>query len=721
MSADGGFSRRDFLKATAVVGAGLTIGFALPRLSRGLRSRPAPFGTDGWIHIDSGGVVTLALDRTEMGQGVMTALPMILAEELEADWKTIKVAPVVVNPAGWSRDVGTGASWSVRGSYAMLRTVGAAAREMLVTAAAARWGVDPAACQARQGFVMHPPSGRRLGYGALAASANLLDVPRNPRLKTPSEFTLLGKRVKRLDTPSKVDGTAIYGIDVRVPGMLYASIERSPVFGGKLKRFDARAALGTPGVRRVVPMEGLGARKARPGKWRTYTEDGVAVLADGFWQALIGRRALEVSWAPGENQSLGSESIRRSFVQLAERQGATARSQGDAAAALRGAATRIEAVYQLPFLHQATMEPMNCTADVRPDGCDIWVPTQKQTEAQRVAAELTGLPEDKVRIHTTLLGGGFGRRQEHDYLAEAVTLSMKVGGPVQVVWTREDDVRHGFYRPAVYNKLAAGLDRSDSPVAWTHRIVGPSIREWKFNTLRSGIDKWLVEGAADLPYRIPHIRVDQVIADVPVPRGFWRSTGASHNTYVTECFFDEVARAAGRDPYELRRELLQEHPRHLAALDLAAEKSGWGRPLPAGHFHGIAVVSYADAFVAEVAEVSMGPSGKPRVHRMVCAIDCGPAVNPDIIAAQMEGGVAFGLTAVLYGEISLERGRVRQSNFHDYRLLPISEMPAVETFVVPSIAKIGSVGDPALPPVAPAICNAIFAATGRPVRRLPFA
>jgi isoquinoline 1-oxidoreductase subunit beta len=720
VSDDGRVSRRAFLKAGATIGAGLAIAFYLPpRLARWSSAPSSPLGPDGWIQIDTDGIVTLALDRTEMGQGVMTALPMILAEELEADWETIRVAPLVVNPAGWVRDVGTGASWSVRGSYDDLRHAGAAAREMLVAAAALAWNVDPSSCRAERGFVTHPPSGRRLGYGDLVSRASALEVPRAPRLKDPSEFRLIGKPVRRLDTPSKVNGTAKYGIDVRVPGMLFASIERSPVFGGTLRAIDDAGARRTPGVRRVVRLAGRGRRHARPGTWRTYTEEGVAVLADSYWQAWTGRRALKIDWDEGPNASLDSGGLRARFVELARRDGAVARQDGDSRAALAGCARVVEAVYELPFLHQATMEPMNCTAHVQADGCDVWAPLQKQTEAQLVAAEVAGLPLDRVRIHTTLLGGGFGRRQENDFVAEAVSLSKATGAPVQVIWTREDDVRHGFYRPAVYNALAAGLDAAGHPVAWTHRVVGPSIAEWKFARLPGGLDKWLVEGAADLPYAIPNVSVSHEIAEVPVPRGFWRSTGASHNTFVTECFFDEVARAAGRDPYELRRELLRDHPRHLAVLDLAADRAGWGRALPEGRFRGIAVVNYADAFVAEVAELSLSDRGTPTVHRVVCAVDCGPVVNPDIVAAQMEGGVAFGLSAVLYGEISLERGRVKQSNFHDYRLVRMAEMPVVETYIVPSNEKMGAIGDPAVPAVAPAICNAIHAATGTPVRRLP--
>ena len=720
MSVKQRFSRRDFLKAGVAAGAGLTIALYLPgRLSSSRKRAIPPLGPNAWIAIDSDGTVTLALDRTEMGQGILTSLAMILAEELDADWSQVTVAPVVDNPAAWPRTLSTAASRSVRDSYDMLRNAAAAAREMLVAAAAEQWVVDTSTCRTQQGFVVHAPSGRKLGYGSLVPRAKLLDIPEHPRLKDPREFKLIGHPIKRLDTPSKVDGTATYGIDVRVPGMLYASIERSPVFGGKVRRLDATGTKNTPGVRHVVSLEGLGQRKRKGWNWRTYTESGVAVLADGYWQAVTGRRALKVEWDGGINATLNSEQMTARFASLAERPGKKARREGDAGRALTRVGKRVEAIYEVPLLHHATMEPMNCTADVRQDGCDIWAPTQKQTHAQALAAEITGLPKDRIRIHTPLTGGGFGRRQENDYVAEAVRLSQMVGRPVQVIWSREDDVQHGFYRPPVYNKLAAGIDDSGRLVAWTHRIVGLSIMDWKYGSVQRGIDRWLVEKAADLPYRIPNIQVDQVIADFPVPRGFWRSTGASHNVYVTECFFDEVARAAGRDPYEMRRELLQEHPRQRAVLDLAAEKAGWGKPLPRGHFQGIASVHYAEAFVAKVAEVSVDAQGKPRVHRIVCAVDCGPVVNPDTVAAQMEGGVAFGLTAVLYGQITIADGGVRESNFHDYPLLRMSEMPVVETHILQSNAEIGAIGDPAVPAVAPAVCNAIFAATGTPVRRLP--
>jgi isoquinoline 1-oxidoreductase subunit beta len=443
------------------------------------------------------------------------------------------------------------------------------------------------------------------------------------------------------------------------------------------------------------------------------------VLGKGTWQALSGRRALDVEWDEGPGAANDSASLWARFAESATRPGVAARTTGDARAALAGAAQRLEVVYELPFLHHATMEPMNCTAHVRADGCDVWAPTQAQTNAQEVAAELTGLPKEKVRIHTTLLGGGFGRRAEQDFVSEAVLLSKKTGRPVQVVWTREDDVRHSFYRPATHNRLAAGLDASGKLVAWTHHIVGPAILKFKFGELDKGVDRTLVEGAANVPYAIPNVLVEQTVMDTAVPIGFWRSVGSSHNAFVTECFFDEIARAAKRDPYEFRRELLKEQPRHLAALDLAADKAGWGKALPEGRFRGIAVAESFGSFVAQVAEISLGSDGSPRVHRVVVAVDCGPYVNPDTIVAQMESGVVYGLSAALYGEITLEKGRVQQSNFHDYPVLRMAEMPRVETHIIESAGKMGGIGEPGTPPIAPAVANAIHSGTGRPVRRLP--
>src|SRR5438094_1765556 len=707
-------SRRDFVATSA----GLVIAFHLPSRSPRADIDDAPFSPNAWLRIGSDGIVTLTVDKSEMGQGSQTGLAMILGEELDADWSTVRLGPVPENPAGWSRRMSTGGSTAIHTSWEPLRKAGAAAREMLLDAAASTWGVDRASCRAERGAVVHGPSKRRLTYGRLVAKAAKLPVPKDPPLKDSKDFRLLGTRVPRLDTPAKVDGSAVFGIDVKVPGMLVASIERCPVFGGTLKSYDATKAKAVPGVRAVVALEpspwtGTG------GAWAAGCAAGIAVVADTYWQAVTGRRALEIQWDEGDATSLESDALRAQFVKLAEQPGVEARKDGDAAASLAGAAKKVEAVYEVPFLHHATMEPMTCTAHVRSDGCDIWVPTQNQTRAQEVAAEITGLPKEQVRVHTTFLGGGFGRRLEPDFVSEAVRVSKAVGAPVKVIWSREDDVQHGVYRPATYNKFAAGLDASGTPLAWTHRIVAPPIL-LKFGPLDKGIDRTLIDGAANLPYAIPNLLVDQVAADLlPVPLGFWRSVGLSQNAFVTECFFDEVATAAGKDPFELRRQLLHDKPRHLRTLELAAKQAGWGSPLPAGRGRGIAIAEWDPTVCAQVAEVSAGPDGSVRVHRVVCAVDCGPTVNVGQIEAQLQGGIVYGLTAALYGEITIERGRVKQSNFTDYPMLHINEMPVVEVHVVPSNDKQGGIGEPSVGPIAPAVCNAIFAATGKRVRRLP--
>lgn len=718
MKADARVSRRDFLKTGATTAAGLTIAFYIPsrftEVARGhassLPGNDAAFAPNGWVHIGTDGIVTITVDKSEMGQGVNTSYPMLVAEELDADLASVRVGAAPENPAGWTRRMGTGGSSSVRSSYDTLRKAGATARGMLVAAAAEQWGVDASACRTEKGAVIHTATGRTLGYGALASRAATLTVPSDPPLKSPADFRLLGTRVRRLDTPVKVNGTARFGIDTRVPGMLYASIERSPAFGGSVSRVDDSRARTMPGVKRVVQLAAV--RSAR-------SENAVAVVADSYWHALAARRALTVEWNDGPNGSLDSAAIRARLAQLAEKPGIPARTEGDAGAAMKGAAKTIEAVYEVPYLAHATMEPMNCTAHVRADGCDVWAPTQGQSGTQQVAAEVAGLSPEQVRVHTTYLGGGFGRRSETDFVAEAVHLSRVMGAPVQVIDTREDDVRHDYYRPTTYNRFAAGFDASGTLVAWTHRIAGASIATSKGRPPRDGIDGSLVEGAANVPYEIPNILVEQTIADLPIPLGYWRSVGSSHNAYLTECFVDEVARAAGKDPYEFRRALLASHARHLGVLELAAEKAGWGKPLPTGRTRGIAVAESFGSYVAEVAEVSLDANGVPRVHRVVCAVDCGPIVNPDTIEAQMQSGIVYGLTAALYGDITIDRGRVRQGNFNDYPMLRMKEMPAVEVYIVPSTEKQGGIGEPGTPPIAPAVCNAIFAATGKPVRRLP--
>ncbi|MHB8427617.1 MAG: xanthine dehydrogenase family protein molybdopterin-binding subunit, partial [Acidiferrobacterales bacterium] len=486
----------------------------------------------------------------------------------------------------------------------------------------------------------------------------------------------------------------------QLPGMLTALVLRCPVFGGRVAGFDGAAARAVPGVRHVFAIE-----------------SGVAIVADGFWPAKLGRDALRVRWNEGANARLSSALIRQRFRTAARKPGAVARSVGNAD--VRTART-FDAIYEVPFLAHACMEPMNCTADVRPDSCEVWVPTQAQTGAQRTAARITGLAEERIRIHTTFLGGGFGRRSEQDFVAEAVQISKTVHAPVKLLWTREDDMQHDFYRPATYNQLSAGIGAHGALQSWRHHIVGPSIFARVFpKSVKNGIDPTSVEGAADLPYAVPNIHVTYVLDDPGVPVGFWRSVGSSQNTYVTECFLDEIAHATGKDPYQIRRSLLRKHPRHLAVLDLAARHAGWGSPPPAGRHRGIAVAGSFGSYVAEVAEVSVSERGSLRVHRVVCAVDCGMVVNPDTVVAQMESGIVYGLSAALADEITIERGRVRQSNFNNYPVLRMDSMPEIEVHIVHSTEPPGGVGEPGTPPIAPAVANAVFAATGKPVRRLP--
>ncbi len=722
MRTGGGITRRSFLKVSAVAGAGLTVGVELPiggRAPRAMAQSVQPFAPNAWLRITADNIVTIIVDKSDMGQGVTTAMPMLIAEELEADWSLVRVEMAPASSeyanrwwAAWfrgSRDIAsprpqmTAASSSVAGSWLPLRQAGAAAKEMLVEAAAREWGVAPQACTAENSTVVHVPTGRRFTYGELADKAAKLPVPANPKLKSPKEFRLIGKRIPRLETPRKLDGSAVYGIDVKVPGALAATVARCPVFGGRVKSFDTTRAKNVKGVRHVVGIE-----------------SGIAVVADAFWPAKLGRDALDVTWDEGPNASVSSASIRRMFVEAAAESGPVARKEGDTAAALTGAARVLEVVYEAPYLAHTTLEPMNCTAHVRPDRCEIWVGTQWQDGAQYVAAKITGLPRESIKIHTTLLGGGFGRRFEHDFVAEAVEVSKRVGAPVKVVWTREDDMQHDFYRPVTYHRLSAAIDSKGMPVAWVHRIVCQSISERLFPvSIQKGVDQFSVFGAADIRYAIPNIRVESITKETGVTVGAWRTPGPCQNTFVVECFLDEVAAAGGMDPYELRRRLLTKAPRHNAVLELAATKAGWGQSLPPGHFRGIALTEWIGTVVAEVAEVSVSPEGSVRVHRVVCAVDCGVAVHPDIVEAQIEGGVAYGLNAALHGEITIANGRVEQSNFHDYLMMRIDEMPAVEVYIVPSAEAPTGVGEPGTPPIAPAVVNAIFAATGKRIRSLP--
>jgi len=706
MRASSNVTRREFLETATVAGAGLVIGFHIPGGARFGPTPVAPFTPNAWLRISPDESVLVMVDRSEMGQGVTTSLPMLLAEELEADWSKIRIdfAPAdkaYINPMFGMQ--GTGGSTSVRAAYTPLRKAGAAAREMLVAAAGETWGVDKSECRAEQGAVLHAASGRRLTYGKLAVKAATMPLPHDVPLKDPKDWKILGTRVRRLDTPPKVDGSAEFGIDVKRPGLLVAVIARSPVFGGKVKSFDATKAKAVPGVRHVVEIS-----------------SGVAVVADGYWPAKKGRDALEITWDEGPNAGVSSASISQLFAQRAEQPGAVARHDGVPDAALPAAPTKLDAAYELPFLAHATMEPMNCTAHVRADGVDIWAPTQFQTGAQGLGAGIGGVPPEKVKVHTTYLGGGFGRRFELDFLREALETSKAAGAPVKVVWSREDDMRNAQYRPACRHALRAGLDAAGQPVAWTHRIAAPSIMARVFpDTVKNGLDGEAVEGGVGMPYTIPNVHVDYVLTDTGIPVGFWRSVNNSFNAFVVESFIDELAQAAKKDPYEYRRDLLGKAPRHLAVLNLAASKAGWGTPLPTGRARGIAVYKAFETYVAQVAEVSVDSDGAPHVHRVVCAVDCGPVVNPDTVEAQMQSAIVYGLTAALWGEITIDRGRVQQGNFNDYRMLRLAEMPQVEVHIVSSTDSQGGVGEPGTPPIAPAVCNAIFALTGKRVRKLP--
>jgi isoquinoline 1-oxidoreductase beta subunit len=701
--------RREFLKKTAAGGAALVIGFYLPKKFEALAAAPPPElpALNAWVRIAPDGSVTLLIDKSEMGQGVVTSLAMLLAEELEFDWKKVKTefapaAPAYFNPLFGLQ--GTGGSTSVRASWGPLTKAGAAAREMLIAAAAQQWYVDASSCHAENGAVVHNATNKRLSYGALVEAAAKLPVPANPALKDPKNYKYIGKPTKRLDTPSKINGKAGFGIDVRLPNMQHAVVARCPVFGGKLTSFDDSKVKAVRGVKQVLQIS-----------------TGVAVVADNTWSAMEGRRVLQITWDEGSNAVNSSDVIRKLYLAAAEKPGAIARKDGDVETALAGAAKKVKAAYEVPFLAHATMEPMNCAADVRADACDIYAPTQFQTFNQMTAAKITGLKPEQVRIHTTFLGGGFGRRAEQDFVAEAVEISKAAGAPVQVTWSREDDMQHDFYRPAAYSKLVAGLDADGWPVAWKSRIVGPSIMSRFFpGSVKNGIDETSVEGQANSKYAIPNFLVEYLLTETGVPVGFWRSVGNSHNGYITECFVEELARAGGKDPFEFRRKLLANAPRHRGVLELAAAKASWGQPLPAGRTRGIAMVESFGSYVSQVAEVSVNrSSGEARVHRVVCAVDCGRYVNPDTIAAQMEGAIVYGLTAALKGQITIDKGRVEQSNFHDYEMLRLNEMPKVEVHIVPSSEAPGGVGEPGTPPIAPAVCNAIFAATGKPIRRLP--
>jgi isoquinoline 1-oxidoreductase beta subunit len=702
--------RRGFLK-TGVAGAtGLVIGFYLPGRLEALAAAPVgagPASLNAWMLISPDDSVKIMIDKSEMGQGILTALCMIAAEELDCDWKKIhtEFAPAAkeyFNPAFGMQ--GTGGSSSVRSSWDPMRKAGAAARDMLLQTAAQQWNVEKFTCRTENGVIFHDASKRKFTYGSVAEAASKLPVPQDVPLKDPKQYRIVGKPTKRLDTPDKVNGRAEFGIDVRRPEMVYAVVARCPVFGGKVASFDATKAKAVPGVKTVVQIS-----------------SGIAVVADNTWAAMQGRRALDVKWDEGPNANASSENISKLFADQMAKPGAEARKEGDAASALTGAAQKIEAVYEVPYLAHATMEPINCTADVRADSVDVWAPTQFQTVAQATAAKICGLKPENAFIHTTYLGGGFGRKAGADFVIEAVETSKAIGKPVKLTWSREDDTQHDYYRPASYAKLAGGLGADGWPVAWTTRVACSSIMEaWFPGSTKNNLDPTSVEGVANLPYSIPNIQVDYVRTEPGIPVGFWRSVGNSQNGFFSECFMDELAAAGKKDPYEFRRHLLDKAPRHLGVLELAAQKAGWDKPLPAGRYRGIAVLFAFESYAAQVVEISVNRKARTvKVRRVVCAVDVGRVVNPTNIVMQSESAVVYGLSSALYGEITISGGRVTQTNFNNYPVLRLDAMPAVEVYIVPSEEKPTGAGELSVPPVVPALCNAIFAATGKRIRRLP--
>ena len=717
--------RREFLRLFPAAGAGLVIGFRIGAEARADQAgaapsaspaKPgAPFAPNGFLQIDAEGAVTVWCPKSEMGQGVATSLPMILAEEMGADFSRIKVETTWFDPRFGDQD--TGGSTSVRTSYDPLRKAGAAARAMLVQAAAKRLGVEPATLASEQGTVVHLPTNRRVPFKDLVAEAAALPVPQDPPLKDPKKFTLVGRVVPRTDTPAKVAGSLVYGIDVKVPGMLYAAVARCPVFGGKMTRVDDADAKKVPGVRSIVPI----------GR-------GVAVVAENTWAAFRGRDALKVTWDEGSGASESTASLRARCEDLGKKPGKPFRQDGDADGALAKAAARIEATYELPFQAHAAMEPVNATAHVEKGACTVWAPTQTPGWAAMEVMKLTGLPREAIRLNITYLGGGFGRRIMPDFVLDAVEISKAAGAPIKMTWTRPEDLQHDYYRPFSHHRLAAALGEDGLPVAWRHRLVTTSISE-SMEPGNAHPESDELACASDLPYAIPNLRVEYAPAASPVPRGWWRSVDASFNVFVVESFIDECAVAAKQDPLRYRLALLKEsrrvpYPgsdmvletdRLKRVLELVAEKSGWGTPPAAGRARGLAAAFSYRSYFAQVAEIEITAKKTLKVHRLVAAVDCGRVIHPGILAAQIEGGAVFGLAAALKHGITIEKGRVTESNFDDYDMIRIDEMPRVETHAVPSDAPPTGVGEPGVSCAAPAVFNAIFAATGKRIRRLPIA
>jgi isoquinoline 1-oxidoreductase beta subunit len=699
-------SRRTFLQASIAAGGALLLGFRLPPAASASPNAGDTFAPNAFIRIDRQSGVTLIMPQVEMGQGVYTAVAMILAEELDVQWEQVRLeaAPpddkLYGNPT-FGIQV-TGNSNSIRAFWMPLRKAGAGARAMLIEAAARQWKVDSSTCGAANSEVIHAASGRRLGYAALIDAASGIPPPKEPVLKAPADFKIVGKSLKRLDTPDKVNGKVIYGIDVMPPGVKFATLAACPVFGGKVGHVDDTKAKQVPGVRQVLVLDDL-----------------VAVVGDHMWAAKQGLAALVVSWDEGPNAKVNSTAVWRQIRAASEKTGVVAKAEGDVAKAL-AEGTRLDAAYEMPFLAHAPMEPLNCTVHVRPDACEVWVGIQVLTRAQAIAAKVTGLPLEKVVVHNHLIGGGFGRRLEVDMVEKAVRIAKQVDGPVKVVWSREEDIQHDIYRP-VYRDLLSASVANGRIAGWTHRITGSSIlARWFPVAFQKGIDGDAIDSAADMPYDIPNLRVEYTRDEPPaVPTGFWRGVGPNNNVFAIESFIDELAKKAGKDPVAFRRDMLGKSPRLRAAVDLAASKSGWGSALPARRGRGIAAQVAFGSFIATVIEVEVDDYGEVSLKRIVSAVDTGIVVNPDTVVAQLQGGLIFGLTAALYGEITIDKGRVQQSNFHNYRMLRIDQVPNIEVHLIPSGEAPGGIGETGTTAGPPALGNAIYAATGVRLRRLP--
>jgi isoquinoline 1-oxidoreductase beta subunit len=700
-------NRREFVAAGVAAGAGLVVGFYLPH---GGKTGKEVFSPNTYVRITPDDKIIIVVARSEMGQGVRTALPMILAEELEADWKRIEI-----EQAGASTlygDQTTGGSASVRTTWDPMRKAGAAAREMLISAAALTWGVGRAGCTAQEGGVVHTASKRRLSYGELVAKAAALPIPSDVPLKQSKDYKIVGQRLARVDTPSKVKGEAVFGIDFRMPGMKYAVLSRCPTIGGKVLGFDDKESRKIPGVTFIGKI----------------SDAAVAVVADSVWGAMEGRRVLTVNWDEGPYKDLNTAAVMESLKQAAAKKSVSLYSAGDVS---KVSGRRISAEYQLPFMAHAPMEPGNCTANYQGSGCELWAPTQVPQDCRDAVAQAVGLDPDQVKVNVTLMGGGFGRRLEHDYAVEAALVSKASQTPVKVMWTREDDMRFSTYRPASLHQLSAVLDGAGWPVAFTHRIVAPSISGQKGQPGPNGIDPDLPDEAAFV-YGLPNVSLEYVLAETPVPLGWMRSVYALQAGFASESFIDELAAAAGRDPLEYRLHMLAKDKdqdiqyftttwhtaRMRGVLQLAAEKAGWGKPLLADRFRGIACFACFSSYMAEVVEISM-ENEVPRVHRVVAAVDCGQLVNPGIVEQQIPGGIVYGLSNALRAKITIEKGRVVQGNFDDYAPLRMDEAPMVEVYAVPSTEAPTGIGEPSVPPLAPALCNAIYAATKKRIRALP--